>query len=155
VQIHVAGEGPLRPRITDFVEQHQLRNLTYHGKLDLRELARLYAVCDIGLCPYAPESNVGMPDKAYDYMAVGLPIVNSLRGELETFLRDQHIGVQYIAGDSHSLAVALDGLAADTEKRLRMARNSYDAAAQFDQHLQYGRMADFMEEVVRNLTLRI
>lgn len=141
----IAGDGPLRESITRFIEAHQLDRVRYMGKLMPSELAHLYGMCDIGICPYAPDSNVAMPDKAYDYMAAGLPIVNSLRGELESLLRDRQMGIQYEAGNSQSLADALETLAADKDRRSMMARNSYDAAMDFDQHVQYQKFVGLVE----------
>lgn len=148
IKIWILGEGPLRPYVTEFIKAHRLENVAFLGTiLEPRELIKLYRACDIALCPYTAESNVGMPNKAYDYMAAGLPMVNSLRGELESFLRERHIGIQYTAGDPDSLAGALLSLAADRELRELMARNSYDAAALFDSHIQYKNYVDLIERV--------
>jgi len=147
VKILIAGEGPLRQRVTDFVTAHRPRNLVYLGKLDPEELIEIYQLSDIGLCAYGAESNVAMPDKAYDYMAAGLPIVSSLRGELENLLRIHQMGIQYQAGDPKSLAEALESLARDEERRKTMARNSYNTAMQFDKHVQYQKFADLVERL--------
>lgn len=150
IRIWIAGEGPLRSSVTEFIRARGVINLKYIGKLSHEDLIRFYSICDIGLSPYVPESNVAMPDKAYDYMAAGLPIVNSLRGELEQLLRDRQIGIQYNAGDPESLAGALESLAADEGLRNHMARNSHDAAMDFDQNVQYGRYVDFIEETAEH-----
>ena len=149
LRIWIAGDGPFRSQVKEFIETHHLENLTYLGKLEPRKLVNLYRVCDIGICPYAPDSNVGMADKAYDYMAAGLPIINSLRGELENLLRDRRIGLQYKAGEPGSLAHALECLATDESHRKELARNSYDAAMQFDKRVQYPRFVDFIEKVLQ------
>jgi len=147
IKIFIAGEGPLRSYAMDFIATHRSANLIYLGKLNPRELIQLYQVCDIGLCAYGPESNVAMPDKAYDYMAAGLPIVSSLRGELENLLRIHQMGIQYQAGDPKSLAKALESLARDEERRKTMARNSHNTAMQFDKHVQYQKFADLVERL--------
>jgi glycosyltransferase involved in cell wall biosynthesis len=147
IKILIAGEGQLRKQVTAFIERLRPNNLVFLGKLDYEQLIKLYSICDIGLCAYSPDSNVAMPDKAYDYMAAGLPIVNSLRGELEAFLKKHRIGVQYSAGDSSSLVSTLDDLAGDYQLRNVMAENSYQAASNFDSRVQYGRFADFIEKI--------
>jgi glycosyltransferase involved in cell wall biosynthesis len=147
VKVWIAGEGPLRPLVANFIRTEGSKKIVYLGKLNPMELIKLYGICDIGLCTYGPESNVAMPDKAYDYMAAGLPIVNSLRGELENFLREQQIGIQYVAGDSNSLANALESLGVSAEQRQLMATNSYNAAMKFDQHVQYQKYVDFIEGI--------
>ncbi len=149
VKIQIAGDGPLRTRIIQFIESRQMSHLTYLGKLDVDELIKLYRISDIGLSPYAPGSTVSMPTKVYDYLAAGLPIVNSLGGDdVESLLREKQIGIQYEAGNPISLANALEYLASHPDQRRMMAQNSFDAAMQFDQHVQYGRFVDFIEQVV-------
>jgi len=147
IRILIAGEGPLRKLVTDFIETQRLTNLVYLGKLGPEELIQLYQLCDIGLCTYGPDSTVGMPVKAYDFMAAGLPIVNSLRGELEKFLRENQIGIQYVAGDANSLATAIEELASDPDKRRAMAENSYKAAMMFDKKTQYPKFIDVLQQV--------
>lgn len=150
VKILIAGEGPLRERVTHFITLHRPTNLIYLGKLNSEELIELYQVCDIGLCAYGVESNVAMPDKAYDYMAAGLPIINSLRGELEEFLHDYQIGIQYVAGDPNSLADAIEWMAVNKEQRQIIARNSYNAAMQFDKHVQYQKFVGLIEKLLQD-----
>ncbi len=147
IRFWIAGDGPMRESVKRFIETNQLERVKYVGKLKPSELTQLYGMCDIGICPYAPDSNVAMPDKAYDYMAAGLPIVNSLRGELESLLRDRQIGIQYEAGNSHSLADALETIVADRDLRVMMGRNSYDAAMEFDQHVQYQKFVGLIESL--------
>jgi len=84
---------------------------------------------------------------AYDYMAAGLPIVNSLWGEPENLLRVHQMGIQYQAGDPKSLAEALESLARDEKRRKTLALNSYNIAMQFDKHVQYQKFADLIEKL--------
>ncbi len=148
VRILIAGDGPFRMKVMHFIESHQMSNCIYLGRLETRQLIGIYTFCDIGICAYSRDSNVSMPDKAYDYMAAGLPIVNSLRGEFEMFMRNAQIGLQYEAGDARSLAAALELLAREEAKRKVMAGNSYEAGTGFDCHVQYSKYADFIETVV-------
>ena len=68
-------------------------------------------------------------------------------------LRDHRIGIPCLAGDPESLVDALSFLGADAALRHRMGRSSYDAALRYNQYIQYGRFADFLdrhaEDVVR------
>ena len=148
IKLVVVGEGPLRSLVTDFIQTHPNGNVTYLGtQLKPEELIQLYRVCDFALCTYAPESNVAMPNKFYDYVAAGLPILNSLQGELEDFLRKNQIGIQYMAGDPISLANALEYMAADKERLCLMALNSYNAAKSFDSDILYQKYADLVESI--------
>jgi glycosyltransferase involved in cell wall biosynthesis len=88
-----------------------------------------------------------MPDKIYDYTAAGLPVVNSLRGEVSDVIREKRIGLQYDAGNSRDLLEALEKLANDDPLRGEMARNSYDAGMLYDRHVQYAKLVEIVEKV--------
>jgi len=132
----VAGAGPLVPQLRTAVERDKLDNLVYLGSMPPDRLVRVYVQADIGLCLYGPASNVQMPDKAYDYMAAGLPIINSLTGELAAIIRRFDMGLQYQAGDPVSLADAMQQLAFDHQRRRRLAENAAKAALHFDREIQ-------------------
>lgn len=156
IKILVAGEGPLRPLVTEFILSHPYGNLTYLGeKLEPEELIKWYGVCDIALCIYTPESNVAMPNKFYDYAAAGLPIVNSLGGELEDFLRDHQIGIQYVAGDPISLAKALETLSSDKKRLKFMSLCSYNAAKLFDSNILYKKYVKFIESIAVRHAIKV
>ena len=79
----------------------------FHGLLDRKELADLFARCDVGVIPMQDDSWVGVPNKLFDYAAAGLRIVSSLRGETEALLARHGLGVCYAAGDAAALIRAV------------------------------------------------
>jgi len=147
LRIIVAGDGPLRPQVAQFVLENNHSRLHYTRQLAPEELIALYNICDIGLCAYSATSNVEMPDKIYDYTAAGLPVVNSLRGEVSKVISEKQLGLQYQPGDSHDLLEKLERLADDGAMRAQMAKNSFDAGMMYDRHLQYGKLVEIIEKI--------
>jgi glycosyltransferase involved in cell wall biosynthesis len=143
----VAGAGPLVERVLEYLQNGKYSNLSYLGPLRPDQLSCVYRQCDIGLCTYAEGSNVAMPDKAYDYMAAGLPIINSLRGELASVLEREGAGVQYQAGNANSLASCLQALTADGEQRMALSQRSYQLAEVFDRDRQCRDLPFFIQRV--------
>lgn len=116
-EIHVAGTGSLEARLRGAAEG--LRGacrLIVHGLLGRRDYVDLLSRSDIGLVLVKPETKVALPNKACDYAAAGLALVNSLPGELERLVSDYHAGLTYAAGDAASLARAIAAFA--TNRRL-------------------------------------
>lgn len=144
IKIIVAGDGPLRQTLTEFIGQHGLENLVYMGVLGMSRLCRYYAKSDIGLCIYAPGSTVVIPAKAFDYYAAELPVVNSLKGEFAEYLNNQGIGVQYQPGDPGSLSSALLELASDPHRRVAMRCRLREIAPLFDRDRQYAQIFDLL-----------
>jgi len=146
LKIVIAGDGPLRTDVEKHAATKDSRML-YLAELVPDKLASLYHVCDIALCAYSQRSNVEMPDKIYDYTAAGLPVINSLNGEVGEMIRERKIGLQYRAGDAHDLLSALKRLANDPALRQEMAKNSFSAGAEYDKNVQYGKLVELTEKL--------
>lgn len=145
--IHVAGSGGLEPVIQRAAaSQKGPCRIVHHGLLGRRDYVRLLGNADVGLVCVRPESQVVLPNKACDYAAAGLAIVNSLPGDLQRLVEAYGAGVAYTAGDGASLARAIAGLAAD-RRRLAATRRAARrlAAAEFDRERLYPRFADWLE----------
>ncbi|MFM8434542.1 MAG: glycosyltransferase, partial [Planctomycetia bacterium] len=83
-EIHVAGTGALEQRLrTAAAGLKGACRLTVHGLLPRRDYVSLLSTADVGLVLVKPETRVVLPNKACDYAAAGLALVNSLPGELE------------------------------------------------------------------------
>lgn len=147
VKVIVAGDGPMRPKVEQFIAGNKSCNVAYLGPLALPQLCALFAKCDIGLCIYAEESTVAIPAKAFDYYAASLPIISSLKGEFMDFLKQHKIGVKYRAGDPRSLADQIMDLATNPELRKEMKANLDVIAPQFDRTLQYSKMLEILPQV--------
>jgi glycosyltransferase involved in cell wall biosynthesis len=148
VKILIAGGGPRAGAIKSLVHEKGLRNVLFMGEVGFTDLLRIYQVCDIGLCTYGVGSPVAMPIKLYDYLAAGLPVINSIRGPLEHLLRERRIGMQYAAGDADSLAATLMCLSGDHCLRQEMAQNALAQAEVFDTRIQYAGFAKLIETIV-------
>ena len=149
VTILIAGEGPLKKEVLTAIESKNLKNLIYVGNLSAQAVTRLYAQCDIALSTYVAGSTVSMPLKAYDYMAAGLPIVNSLGRELGAIIREKKIGIQYITQDPVSLSQAIQQLAENSEMRSMMSVNAKRIAPSFDEVDQHRKFVGIVERVVK------
>jgi len=145
VRIVVAGAGPAQEAVLSFERKHPDARLRFLGKLEPAELNGLYRLCEIAISAYAPGSTVTMPTKIFDYLAAGLPMVNSLRGEAEQLIERHGLGRPYTAGDPASLALALDGLATNPAARAAMSVNCLRVAPDFDSRRQYGRISALLE----------
>jgi glycosyltransferase involved in cell wall biosynthesis len=138
VRLFIAGDGPRKQEVLAFIRRHGMANVAYLGVVPAGDLMPLYRACDIGLSLYRPGSTVAMPIKFFDYLAAGLPVVNSLPGELADLIERENLGLRYTAGDSESLADALERLANDAALREAMSQSAARAARQFDRRAQYG-----------------
>ena len=144
-KVLIAGDGPLQDEVLSTIKEKNLTSAFYLGRLTADEISQVYTVCDIALSTYINGSTVSMPVKIYDYLAAGLPIVNSLDREVGGIIDSYKVGIQYISGDTKSLSYAIRSLATDTEMRRMMAENSLLLAQSFDCKLQHNKFIEICE----------
>jgi len=101
IRFMLVGEGDAGPRLR--AQAEGLTNITFTGWFDQLSIVALLRLSAAGLAPYRDDTSISLPNKPFEYMAAGLPLLSSLRGELETLIRDELIGLQYRAGDPRSL----------------------------------------------------
>jgi len=76
-----------------------LNNVVLTGWLDKLSIDKIFKVSSIGLAPYSSNVLITLPNKPFEYMAAGLPILSSLEGELKAIIEREDIGLQYKASD--------------------------------------------------------
>ena len=109
----------------------------------------LLRVSSIGFAPYQRNTLISLPNKPFEYMAAGLPILSSLRGELEELITKEQIGLAYRAGDEESLAQQILWFIEHPEERLAMgvrARRLFER--RYDAALVYAKLAQHLEHVL-------
>jgi glycosyltransferase involved in cell wall biosynthesis len=95
-------------------------NVSLPGWLGRLDLQRLLLMSDVGVAPYVDSAKQSLPNKLYEYMAAGLPILSSLMGESRVLLAEQSIGLFYRPGDAAALAASIRWIAARPELRRNM-----------------------------------
>jgi glycosyltransferase involved in cell wall biosynthesis len=71
-----------------------------------------------------------LPNKLFEYVHAGLPVVASAFPELERVVVGRDIGVTCDPADPHAIARALGELLGDDERRARMRANALAAAGE-------------------------
>lgn len=99
--------------------QNELAPYKFHGALQHKELAKLYAESDIVLCPSWAE---GFSLTALEAMASGTPVVTTRYGT-EDFAIDGFNAIVVRPRIVSDFVVALDGLVRVPEMRRQLARN--------------------------------
>jgi len=145
----LAGDGPKHAEIQKRAQP--LRNLWLTGWADSDKAAALIAASHVGIVPIHPGSPLALPgsfpNKPFQYLSGGLPILSSVTGEMAELIRDNRIGLLYDAGNLHSLVAAVTRLtsAPDTEDLKTRAMKIFED--QFEEGTIYYRYAEFVEKL--------
>lgn len=100
----------------------------FTGPLPHAEAMRRVAEADVGLVPHHADEawNTTIPNKLFDYMAAGLPVIASDAAPVARIMAGTGAGLVFRSGDAEGLARCVRRLR-DPAARLRMGRAGRDA----------------------------
>lgn len=87
----ICGGGDACGEFIEYVSA--LENVIYAGWVNGLELDLLMQVSDIGFAPYKNTALMSLPNKLFEYIANGLPILNTLDGEMASIIEKYSIGL--------------------------------------------------------------
>ena len=145
-QIVMCGDG--EDTLAWQQEASGLRNVRFAGRIDQAEFRVLGKRCFAFLAPYRNVRgfDISIPNKVVDAMAMGLPVVAPLRGEVEALITREGVGLTYSEGSGASLHQRLSQLLDDEPSRLRMraaATRLYET--RFTYEKVYGELVEHLE----------
>lgn len=151
IKLLLIGEGKLKPALQQQVTDEGLDNVVFHPPVNKERLAGLMASTDIGLQILAnvPAFYYGTsPNKFFDYIASGRPVLINYPGWLGDIVRDRACGYAVAPSDPVAFAEALIH-AADHRAGLAAmgVRARTLAGEEFDRRLLADRFVDWLEAV--------
>jgi glycosyltransferase involved in cell wall biosynthesis len=146
------GDGGRRGELENLALTYGLSNVVFCPAMDKEEVARLVAGCDVCLTIYrAAREHTWSPNKLFDALAAGKPVLLNVPGWLRETVEQNHCGRYADPGRPQALAEALEELSRDPALCRQMAENARALAErQFDRRL----LAARLEEVLRNAMCR-
>jgi glycosyltransferase involved in cell wall biosynthesis len=141
IQIVICGTGDLLGEYRQLAKG--LSHIHFPGWVDAPAISALMERSLAGLAPYHNETSftMSLPNKAIEYLAGGLPVVSTLKGELAQLLAVNDCGFTTPEGDSLALANALRVLHTDTLMREKMAKNARNLyRTKFQAEVVYGQL---------------
>lgn len=118
----VAGKGQGEEQLKSYSKK--CKKFKYLNWLPYEELRYLLDIASIGLAPFPKGALNSLPNKPYEYMSASLPIISSLKGELENLIEKYEIGINYEAGNIKSLIWAIKTLYNNKKKCEKMSKRS-------------------------------
>lgn len=143
----LAGDGKLRPALEEEVRSRGLDNVVFLGNLNKFEVVQLYrgAGAAIVLFKDVPVLHTNSPNKFFDALAAGLPVIANMPGWIENLLQGEEAGISIPPGDPAALAEAVLRLQRTPVRRSIMGQNArHLAETRFDRDY----LADLLEKVL-------
>lgn len=143
----IVGGGRERAHIADMIAEKGLSNIHMVDPIpkgQIQSMLTTFDVCYVGLTP-DPLFRFGVsPNKLFDYMIAGKPIIYGI--DSGPYHPVEGAGIQIPPGDAAALAEAVHTLAAlPSETRESMGQTARDRALE---HHEYGALAKRLEQVL-------
>ncbi len=134
----VMGDGPKREEFEKRAQEKGIQ-FKFTGRLSYKDMCCLLAKCDIAVNPISHRAAQSIINKHADYVAAGLPIVNTQENEEFRNLIDYYdMGLNCNNGDAKDLADKLLLLINSKDARERMGKNARRCAEElFDRKKTY------------------
>ncbi|MBW2003734.1 MAG: glycosyltransferase family 4 protein [Deltaproteobacteria bacterium] len=127
-----------------------LKNVMLSGWIGENEIKALLKKAYVGLVPCRSVENA-MPNKPFEYLSVGLPLISSLEGEMAELINQHWLGLNYLPGDLEGLYDCIERLASDPALHDKMSLNALDFFNKYgDADKIYDEYAEHIERLVEH-----
>lgn len=159
IKLVFIGDGKLKPQLVEVARQHDLTNCEFLAPLPKEQLGSFLDGMDAGMMLLAnvPAFYYGTsPNKFFDYISAGLPVINNYPGWLADLIRANQCGLAFEPDDPVAFADALVYLADHPEDRLAMGQRGRRLAEQeFARDKLAARFVDVLESICENRAIQM
>jgi glycosyltransferase involved in cell wall biosynthesis len=151
IRLLFIGDGKLKPELVARADSEGLDNCMFLAPVNKRKLTAYLRGADAGLMILAnvPAFYYGTsPNKFFDYIAIGLPVINNYPGWLAEMITRTECGIAVEPDNPEAFADALEKMAANPSLVNEMGLRSRElAVSEFDRDKLGDRFVDFLEKM--------
>ncbi|HRZ08122.1 MAG TPA: glycosyltransferase family 4 protein [Candidatus Competibacteraceae bacterium] len=152
IKLVLIGQGKLKAELQQRAHAEQLDNVIFHDPVNKAKLAGLMAATDVGMQILAnvPAFYYGTsPNKFFDYIAAGLPVLNNYPGWLAGIITEHECGYAAPPDDPVAFANALIHAADHRDELRRMGQRARALAqSEYNRDLLAARFVTWLEKAV-------
>ena len=149
IKLVLVGDGKLKPELQWKADQALLKNLIFYDPVPKPKLRGLLQAADLGMQILAnvPAFYYGTsPNKFFDYIATGLPVLNNYPGWIAEIVEENSCGFVVSPHDPAAFADALESAADDRTELIKMGNNARVLAEKkFDRKYLADEFVDWIE----------
>lgn len=128
IVFHIIGNGQALGSLQNYVNEHRIGNVVFHGRKPPEEMPKYYAMADAMMVTMLPDPLVSLtlPAKVQSYMAAGKPIIASADGEIKNVIEEAECGFCAKADEERILVQKIrEFLESDKRKQLGLKARDY------------------------------
>jgi glycosyltransferase involved in cell wall biosynthesis len=150
IVIVLLGDGKEKPRLVEKAQELGLTNLRFLPPVSKTEMPAALAAADACIAILKPIElyKTTYPNKVFDYLAAGRPVVLAIDGVIRQVIEEAGAGIPVPPGDAAAMAAALLNLAQHpaTGQQMGQCARRY-VETHFDRAKLADRLADLMVEI--------
>jgi glycosyltransferase involved in cell wall biosynthesis len=150
IKILLVGDGQQREFLVNEAKKLNLNNFIHFGLMPKSTLIPLIQHALVSLVPLkdTPVLDTSSPNKFFESLAAGVPVIQNTKGWMKTFLEVHQVGFTVNPNLPDELAQKLIYLKQNPKVRLTMGENAKIVAAnEFDKQLLAQKMLTFLEDI--------
>ena len=153
VKFVLLGDGKEKPALQKQAAAMKLDNVLFLPPVAKTSMSATLAGADAGLAILKPieEYKTTYPNKVFDYMAAGKPVILAIDGVIREVVEAAGCGIFAQPGDPSALAHATQTLAAD---RARAQQMGLAGRKYLEEHFDRSALADRLVGIMENMVTR-
>jgi glycosyltransferase involved in cell wall biosynthesis len=126
VHFIILGAGPQKIRLVAEAARRQLKAVHFLDAVPKVEVPAFLRSVHLGIAAFRPGplTYIFLPNKFFDYLACGLPVMVNFDGEARAHLEAANAGLYVAPGDAPACAQAIKDLASSSERSRAMSANA-------------------------------
>ena len=130
------GNENFKRKLIEIAEgNHSASRFSFYGPVPSNRVTEFAADADIGVAPIINAClsyYYCLPNKIFEYMNAGLPVVSSNFPELRSVVIGHDIGLTFDPSDPYDIARAINTILDDPQRRERMTTNAIEASSLYN-----------------------
>jgi glycosyltransferase involved in cell wall biosynthesis len=135
INLTIVGDGSHLPNLKKLTQDMKLESyIDFTGWLDFKYIPSIISKCDVGIIPHCSNdhTNSTIPNKLFDYMAFGKPVIVSDAKPLKRIVEETGCGIVFKSEDPDDFSRKLISLAqTSTSEKAQMGKRGQQAVSEF------------------------
>jgi glycosyltransferase involved in cell wall biosynthesis len=125
IRLVLVGDGKEKPALQSQAQQLSLSNVLFVPPVPKNEMADVLASADACIAILKPLElyKTTYPNKVFDYMAAGRPVICAIDGVIRQVVEEADAGCFVLPGDPQAMAAAIQSLAANPARTQQLGKN--------------------------------
>lgn len=149
------GDGATLPILKDMVNKYNLQNVQFLGNHNMKIVREVVNCCDASVTSFLnlPILETNSPNKLFDSLSAGLPIIVNSAGWTKKLVEDDDCGCYVNPDNPEELANKLIEIKDNEELLARWSKNSRKLSETvYDKNILAAKVADVLETVFNKIT---